>query len=96
MPEDAKSTGYEWQGRAYMMLWDKEEFYLDYCLMDTPEKLIPKWENKQLHQMSHLNINLRITTVEYKRDLQKEQQIIQRIKNCRIYWNLLKEKFNIN
>ena len=93
--EDAKSTVYEWQGRGYMMLWNKDEFYLDYCLMDTPEELIPAWENEEIHISSHLPIDLRVTTISYIRDLEKEQQIIQRVKGCRLYWNELKAKFKI-
>ena len=34
------STLYEWQGRAYMELCDKDSFTLVYCLTDTPDKLI--------------------------------------------------------
>ena len=34
------SSLYEWQGRAYMELCDKDTFTLVYCLTDTPEKLI--------------------------------------------------------
>jgi hypothetical protein len=95
MPEDAKSTNYEWQGRGYMMLWDKEEFYLDYCLMDTPRELVPNWEGKDLHIASGLPTDLRVTTMFYKRELDKEQQIIQRVKMCRQYWEELKLNFKI-
>src|SRR5690606_3542517 len=28
---------YEWQGRAYMHLYDCETFHLDYCLVDCPQ-----------------------------------------------------------
>ncbi len=93
--EDGKNTGYEWQGRGYMMLWNKDEFYLDYCLMDTPEDLIPNWERLDIHQASHLEIDLRVTTLFFERDLEKEKQIIQRVKNCRWYWNELKYNFKI-
>jgi len=95
IPEDGKSPIYEWQGRGYMMLWNKDEFYLDYCLMDTPRELIPAWEGEDLHTASDLPIELRVTTLAYKRDLEKEQQIIQRVRGCRLYWDLLKENFNI-
>ena len=93
--EDGKNTGYEWQGRGYMMLWNKDEFYLDYCLMDTPEDLIASWERLDIHHASHLEIDLRVTTLFFERDLEKEKQIIQRVKNCRAYWNELKDNFKI-
>ena len=94
-PEDAKSSKYEWQGRAYMMLWNKEEFHLDYCLMDTPKTLIPVWESNDLHLTNGLSIEQRITTLSFMRDLKKEKQIIQRVEGCRIYWNELKKYFKI-
>lgn len=34
--------GYEWQGRDYLDLYDCDEFWLRYCLVDTPEHLINK------------------------------------------------------
>lgn len=34
------STLYEWQGRAYMELCNKDTFTLVYCLTDTPERII--------------------------------------------------------
>lgn len=36
------SKGYEWQGRDYLDLYDADEFWLRYCLIDTPEHLILK------------------------------------------------------
>ncbi len=35
-------TGYEWQGRIYMELWDADEFHLKYCLVDAPPHLVQK------------------------------------------------------
>lgn len=95
-PEDAKSTKYEWQGRAYMMLWDKNNFYLDYVLMNTPDHLVPKYEDYELHRgCEDLSLELRITTIHFERDYKKESQIIQRVNLMRDYWNSLKKQFNI-
>lgn len=33
---------YEWQGRIYMELWDCDEFWLRYCLVDCPPHLVAK------------------------------------------------------
>jgi hypothetical protein len=35
-------SDYEWQGRIYMELWDADEFYLRYCLLDAPEHMVQK------------------------------------------------------
>lgn len=59
-------TLYEWQLRAYMRLWDRDEAEDAYCLVDTPEELI-KWEQEDIHYVSHINPVLRVTIVPFKR-----------------------------
>jgi hypothetical protein len=44
------STVYEWQGRAYMMLYDADEFHLHYTLTDTPRFLIEKEKERQFYK----------------------------------------------
>ena len=44
------STLYEWQGRAYMMLYDADEFHLHYTLTDTPRYLIEKEKERQFYK----------------------------------------------
>ena len=36
------NTDYEWQGRSYMELYDRNEFWLIYCLTDTPYWIVEK------------------------------------------------------
>lgn len=36
------STDNEWQGRIYMELWDADEFWLRFCLVDCPPHLVRK------------------------------------------------------
>lgn len=69
-----EDKNYEWQGRAYMMLWDFDEFEIDYCLVSTPENLIG-YENPSLHIVDHINPELRVTRVHYKRDKTLENKI---------------------
>lgn len=96
LPEDGKNTKYEWQGRGYMWLWDVDNFKLDYVLMTTPKKLRKPWESPMIHECDDLDLKFRVTTLEFTRDTEKEEQIKNRILNCRKYFNELKEKFNIN
>lgn len=93
--EDATNSIYEWQLRAYMMLYDKNRAYLDYCLVETNSKLIPAWEPLELHLVNHLPINMRVTTLMFERDYQKESMIIEKIQQCRAEWERLKKQFNI-
>lgn len=65
---------YEWQGRAYMMLWDVDEFEIDYCLVNTPDHLIG-YEDPLLHVVEHIAPELRVTRVVYKRDKELEDKI---------------------
>ena len=44
------NTIYEWQGRAYMMLYDADEFHLHYTLTDTPRHLIEKEKERQFYK----------------------------------------------
>ena len=93
--EDAVNTKYEWQLRAYMMLYDKERAFLDYCLIETNPKLIPAWESMELHQVNDLPLHMRITTLEFQRDYTLEGLIIEKIELCRREFNSLKNQFNI-
>lgn len=93
--EDAGNSLYEWQLRAYMMLYDREYAYLDYCLIQTNPQLIPAWESWDLHNVNDLPLNMRVTTLKYERDYGLESLIIDRIELARIEWNNLKAQFNI-
>lgn len=72
--EQAHDDGYEWQGRAYMMLFDKPRFELAFCLVSTPEDLC-KWESPDVHCVDHIAPQLRVTRVMYVRDSEKEALI---------------------
>lgn len=84
--EQAHSSLYEWQGRAYMMLFDCDVFYLDYVLIDTPPELIG-WEDPSLHEMHDLTYEQRHTSVRYKRDIELEKLIPIAVKLARIEAN---------
>lgn len=64
--EDAHDSLYEWQGRGYMKLWDVPEHEVAYALLDTPEELI-RWEQRDLHIVSHIPPELRLTSITYQR-----------------------------
>ena len=69
-----KEPDYEWQGRAYMILWDKEEFELAYCLVSTPEHLIG-YDSETLHYVDDIDPSLRVTTKLFQRDEEKDKLI---------------------
>lgn len=72
--ESAKDTLYEWQGRAYMLLWEKPSCEIAHCLVDTPGHLIG-YEEPELHEVSHIQPELRVTRVRYERDADLERRM---------------------
>lgn len=82
--EQAHDVDYEWQGRAYMWLWQKPSFELAWCLVDTPPDLIG-YEDETLHYVSHINPALRVTTKVYTRDLEMEDKIKRKVEAANSY-----------
>ena len=86
LADQGRDTGYEWQLRAYMMLWDKPRADIAYCLVSTPDDLIG-YESKQLHKIDHINRELRVTIVPYERDAALEDKIKIKVQAARIYYD---------
>lgn len=91
LAEDGLDKGYEWQGRAYMMLWDVPAFEVAYCLVDTPEELIG-WEPPEYHSVGHIAEELRITKVQYLRDAALEEKIKMKVDAANDYLDELVNK----
>lgn len=64
--EDAHDPIYEWQGRAYMKLWNVPEHEVVYVMLNTPEELI-RWEQRSLHIVHLIPPELRVTSITYQR-----------------------------
>ena len=90
---DCEDKLYEWQMRGYMALWDAEEWEVNYCLVDTPERLIA-FEPMDLHVVSHLPEWMRVTTWTIKRDLEKEAAIYEKVKAANEYLNSVINEFD--
>jgi len=86
--DQGEDKGYEWQLRAYMMLWDKPYAEIAYCLVSTPDDLIG-WEAPSLHKVDHINRELRLTLVPYERDLVLEEKIKIKVEAARLYYELM-------
>lgn len=78
-------TLYEWQCRAYMRLWNAPEWWIEYGLVDTPERLIG-YEPLSLHVVRHIPEHLRLTGAIFMRDADKEAQMVEKIKAARSYY----------
>ena len=65
---------YDWQGRAYMILYDKPKFKIAYCMISTPEHLC-QYDDSTLHEVDHIDPSLRVTVREFERDEEKDKLI---------------------
>jgi len=96
MAEDGYDALYEWQLRAYMMLYNKPKAELIYCMVTTSNELLNEWENLALHRVDHIAPEKRITVLSFERDQDKESDIIEKLKAATEYYNeyykLLEEK----
>jgi hypothetical protein len=94
LPEDIDAKDYEWQGRAYMMLYNRFEFELVYCLVSTWDEFLSEWDNKMIHKVDHIEPHLRITSVMFERDLEIEAQMIERCQLATEYYIERMNKLN--
>lgn len=69
-----RDKDYEWQGRVYMWLWDRPEFEIAYCMVNTPQELIG-YEREEIHYVDQIPEVLRVTCVRYQRDPALEDRI---------------------
>ena len=90
LPDDINAKDYEMQLRGYMMLYNKQKASVVYCMVDTPEDL-RGWENEQLHNVSHIAPEKRITSISFERDLEIEKLITEK---CTVAIEYYKEYIN--
>lgn len=72
--DDAHDMIYEWQGRGYMQLCDVPRHRVSFLMLDTPEEMI-RWEQRELHRVSHIQPELRHTSITYERDMVLEAKM---------------------
>lgn len=90
-PEDVNNKDYEWQLRGYLWLYDKPKAELAYCMVSTPDYLLKEWDNLGIHKVDSHDPFLRVTTISFERDTEKEELIAQRVKDCREFYNEYKD-----
>ena len=93
-PSEGESSDYEWQGRAYMWLYDRPEFELIYTMYNTPDELLTEWDNLSIHRVDHIPSHHRITVITYQRDEQYEDLIRERLIHCNEYYSQYVNELN--
>lgn len=77
MVKYVKNGGYEWQLRCYMLLYGRDEAQIASCLVDTPDELLTDYDNEDLHKVSHIQPNKRLT---YSNVFVRDTEIEKRMK----------------
>jgi len=72
-------SDYEWQGRAYMWLYDMPSFELCYVMVSTAPELLGEYENGAVHYVDHIAPEKRITSITFERDKEIEIQMAERL-----------------
>jgi len=70
---------YEWQGRAYMWLYDRPTFELCYVMVSTAPELLGDFDNSSLHYVDHIEPSKRITSIRFERDKELEIQMAEKL-----------------
>jgi hypothetical protein len=86
LSEKGYNSDYEWQMRAYMMLYDRPQAEVIYCLVTTDPDLLSSFDNHELHQVDHIPADKRITVLQYDRDILVEAEIMERLAICSEYY----------
>lgn len=94
LPKKAQNSDYEWQMRAYMMLYDRNMAEVIHCMVTTDPDLLSAYDNHELHQVDHIPADKRITVVSYERDILLEAEIMDRLKMCSEYYDEYMQQLN--
>ena len=70
---------YEWQGRAYMWLYDMPTFELSYVMVSTADDLLSDYDSYAIHKVDHIDPAKRITSITFERDKELEIQMAVRL-----------------
>lgn len=90
---DCEDKLYEWQMRGYMLLWDADEWEVNFVLLDTPERLIG-FEPLAMHVVSHIPEHMRLTSWTIQRDFAKERAIAEKVEAAREYYTRVVQEFD--
>ena len=93
----AKKSGYDWQMRGYMMLYDLPKAEVIWCMTSTPDSLLSPYDDKSVHKVDHIDPDLRMTSFHIERDLEIEKQMKERYDVANVYYKeCIKELKNKN
>lgn len=72
-------SDYEWQGRAYMWLYDRPRFELCYVMVSTADDILSDYDSYAIHKVDHIDPAKRITSIRFERDKELEIQMAEKL-----------------
>lgn len=70
---------YEWQGRAYLWLYDRPMFELCYVMVSTADDILSDFDSYAIHKVDHIDPAKRITSIRFERDKELEIQMAEKL-----------------
>lgn len=70
---------YEWQGRAYLWLYDMPTFELCYVMVSTTDDILSDFDSYAIHKVDHIDPAKRITSITFERDKELEIQMAEKL-----------------
>lgn len=84
--KSVKKSGYDWQLRGYMLLYNKPKAEVVYCLTQTPPELLSSFDSIELHDVDHIKPEDRMTVVKIERDEIKESEMLSQYNLANEYY----------
>jgi hypothetical protein len=78
---------YEWQGRAYMWLYDRPRFELCYVMVSTADDILSDYDSYAIHKVDHIDPAKRITSIRFERDKELEIQMAEKLIAATAFYN---------
>ena len=89
-------SDYEWQGRAYMYLYDRDSFELVYAMVSTYPELLSQYDAMDIHEVDHIDPAKRITSITFERNKELDIQMQEKLLAASLFYeevyNQLEEK----
>ena len=79
-------SDYEWQGRAYMYLYDRPRFELCYVMVSTHPELLSQYDPIDIHEVDHIDPAKRITSITFERDAEIEIRMQEQLLAASLFY----------
>ena len=77
---------YEWQGRAYMYLYDRPTFELVYVMVSTHPEFLSLYDPMDIHEVDHIDPAKRITSIRFERDKELEIRMEEKLLAASLFY----------